>query len=414
MPYGEYDEAMIPPKWLLVAALAFAGVASAASPAPTYQIQTLEGWTVRIDARLLAAENKPLTDKALVLLAAQLKEVVRIVPAGPVAQLRKVKLWLSPPYPNEPPAGRYHAGDFLLRQSGRSMALLKSIEFSNVFIFEKETQRMPLFVLHELSHAYYDQVLGEHAGILAAYARAIENKSYDCVERWRGPERPNTFERAYAMTDDWEYFAETSEALFGRNDFYPFTREDLARHDPAMLALLQQVWRLPTTPTPTPPVTPAPPPVFAPFDARCYYRLTTLWQGDGMSLDIIGDGKANNIPILARTGEYSGQLWKLTPEANGYYRLTTLWRGTSLSLASTSGNRPLLVKSAAVPEQRWKLIPEPNGIYRLTTQAQGDALSLDIVNDSKSNNIPILAKTGCDDSGQLWKVTPTRAIEDSP
>ncbi len=150
----------------------------------------------------------------------------------------------------------------------------------------------------------------------------------------------------------------------------------------------------------------------APFDARCYYRLTTLWQGEGMSLDIVNDGKDNNVPILARTDNPAGQMWKLTPEANGFYRLTTKWRGTSLSLANGTGNRPLLVKSAAVPEQRWKLIPEPNGIYRLTTQAQGDALSLDIVNDSRANNIPILAKTGCNDSGQLWKVTPVPTLHE--
>nr|AYM52831.1 hypothetical protein [Myxococcus fulvus] len=397
------------PKWPLLAALAFACVASAASPVPTYQTQTLEGWTVRIDDRLLSAANKPLTDKALVLLAAQLKEVVRIVPAGPVVQLRKVTLWLSPPYPDAPDAARYHAGKVWLGQPGRNMAMLKSIEFSNVLIFEKETRRMPVFVLHELAHAYYDQVLGEHADIKTAYARAVANRSYECVERRRAPDQPTTFERAYAILDEWEYFAETSEALFGRNDFYPFTREDLGKHDPAMLALLQQVWQMPTTTTPT---TSTPPPVSAAFDARCYYRLTTLWQGEGMSLDILGDGKANNVPILARTGEFTGQMWKLTPEANGFYRLTTQWRGTSLSLANTAGNRPLLVKSAAVPEQRWKLIPEPNGIYRLTTQAQGDALSLGIVNDSKANNIPILAKTVCSDSGQMWKVTSEHPVGD--
>ncbi|WP_164018039.1 RICIN domain-containing protein [Pyxidicoccus trucidator] len=402
------------PKWPLLAALAFACVASAASPVPTYQTQTLEGWTVRIDDRLLTAANKPATDKALVLLAAQLKDVVRIVPAGPVAQLRKVTLWLSPPYPNEKPRATYHLSESWMSQNGRNLAMLKSVEFSNVFIFEEESKRMPVFVLHELSHAYHDQVLGwEHAGLAAVYEHARACKSYDRVERWRGPEQPNTFERAYAMTDVGEYFAENSEAFFGRNDFYPFTREELGKHDPGMLALLQQVWQVPTTTPPTPP------PVSAAFDARCYYRLTTLWQGDGMSLDILSDGKANNVPILAKTGDYWGQLWKLTPEANGFYRLTTQWHGTSLSLANTASNRPLLVKSAAVPEQRWKLTPEPNGIYRLTTQAQGDALSLDIVNDSRANNIPILDKTGCNDSGQLWKVTPVPAlpepgVEDSP
>ena len=410
---------MSSPQWLLLAALAFAGGASAGSSAPTYQTQTLEGWTFRIDDRLLTAENKPATDKALALMAAQLKEVVRLVPAGPVAQLRKVTLWLSPPYPNEAPRATYHVSENWMRQNGRNLVMLKSIEFSNVFIFEKEARRMPMLMLHELSHAYHDQVLGwEHDGLAAVYARAMTSKRYDCVERRRAPEQPSTFQTAYAMSDVGEYFAETTEAFFGRNDFYPFTREELGKHDPDMLALLQQVWQV-TPATAGVPPTKSTPPVPAAFDARCYYRLTTLWQGEGMSLDILSDGKADNVPILARSGDYSGQMWKLTPEANGYYRLTTLWRGPSLSLASTAGNLPRLVKSAAVPEQRWKLIPEPNGIYRLTTQAQGNALSLDIVNDSRANNIPVLAKTGCSDSGQLWKVTTVRMnpdpdLEDSP
>ena len=395
------------PKWLLLAALAFACVASAASPGPTYKTQTLEGWTVRIDNRLLTAANKPVTDKALALLAAQLKEVVRILPAGPVAQLRKVTLWFSPPYPNEDPRASYHAGEHWMSRNGRSLAMLKGIEFANVLIFEQESKRMPVFVLHELSHAYHDQVIGwEHAGLSDLYARAVASKSYDCVERRRGPDSPITFEPSYAMTDVGEYFAENSEAFFGRNDFYPFTREELGKHDPDMLALIQQLWQVPTTTTPTPPTTPTAPPVSAAFDTRCYYRLTTLWQGEGKSLDILFDDKANNMPILANTGGYSGQRWMLTPEANGFYRLTTQWRGTSLSLANGADNRPLLVDSADVPEQRWKLVPEPNGIYRLTNQAQGDTLSLDIVNDSRANNIPILSKTGCNDSGQLWKVSP--------
>ncbi|MCP3059555.1 RICIN domain-containing protein [Myxococcus sp. K38C18041901] len=400
------------PRWLLLAALAFACVASAASPAPTYQVRTIEGWTVRIDDRLFSAAHKPLTDKALVLLAAQLKEVVRVVPAGPVARLRKVNLWLSPPYPDAREGGRYHAGDAWLGQPGRNMAMLKSIEFSNVLIFEKETQRMPLFVFHELAHAYYDHVLHEHADIKAAYARAVANRSYECVERRRGADLPISYEPAYAILDEWEYFSETSEAFFSRNDFYPFTREDLAKHDPGMLALLERMWQMPTTTKPTPPTTDTPP-VAAAFDARCYYRLTTLWQGEGMSLDILGDRKADNLPILARTQGLTGQKWKLTPEANGYYRLTTQWHGTSLSLANTAGNHPLLVKSADVPEQRWKLIPEPNGIYRLTTQAQGDALSLGIVNDGKTNTTVTLAKTVCSDSGQLWKVTAEPPVRDS-
>jgi hypothetical protein len=42
-----------------------------------------------------------------------------------------------------------------------------------------------------------------------------------------------------------------------------------------------------------------------------YYRLTTQWQGEGKSLDIVNDRKNNNQPILADTGNYSGQFWKI-------------------------------------------------------------------------------------------------------
>jgi hypothetical protein len=43
--------------------------------------------------------------------------------------------------------------------------------------------------------------------------------------------------------------------------------------------------------------------------------MTTQAQGDGMSLDIVNDGGANNIPILAKTGNFSGQMWKVVPVA---------------------------------------------------------------------------------------------------
>lgn len=44
------------------------------------------------------------------------------------------------------------------------------------------------------------------------------------------------------MTDPMEYFAETTEAFFSRNDFFPFTRDELHSHDPKMFALLKKLW----------------------------------------------------------------------------------------------------------------------------------------------------------------------------
>ncbi|MEE8389889.1 MAG: hypothetical protein V3S14_03710, partial [Anaerolineae bacterium] len=45
----------------------------------------------------------------------------------------------------------------------------------------------------------------------------------------------------YALKNDKEYFAESSEAYFGTNDFFPFVRAELRRHDPEMCALLKKV-----------------------------------------------------------------------------------------------------------------------------------------------------------------------------
>jgi hypothetical protein len=209
-----------------------------------HQTNSIEGWTVLVDARLLG-EEKAATTNALELLRVQLQEIVRVVPASAVAKLREVTLWFSPEYPGVKPKAEYHPGAGWLREHGRNPAMVKGIEFTDVRNFEAEMRRMPNFTLHELAHAYHDRVLEGgfgNAEIKAAYERAKAGKSYDNVERWFGNGRSNTFERAYAMTNPMEYFAETTEAFFSRNDFFPFNRAELKQHDPDMEQLLAKLW----------------------------------------------------------------------------------------------------------------------------------------------------------------------------
>lgn len=211
-------------------------------PADGYQTRSIEGWTVQISDALLAGEKES-TAKALELLGTQLKEIVRVVPAPAVAKLREVTLWLSPPYPGVKPTAEYHPGREWLVKHHRNPEMVKGVEFTNVRNFEAETRRMPNFTLHELAHGYHDRVLGfNHAEVKAAYERAKAGGTYESVERWHGNGRPNTTERAYAMTAPQEYFAESTEAFFVRNDFFPFTREELRRHDPQMEKLLERMW----------------------------------------------------------------------------------------------------------------------------------------------------------------------------
>jgi hypothetical protein len=215
-----------------------------AADARQYQTNSIEGWTVLVDEQLLA-EQKVDTKKALELLRTQLKEIVRVVPASAAAKLREVTLWFSAEYSGVKPKAEYHPDIGWLRVNGRNAAMAKGVEFTNVRDFQKEMNRMPNFTLHELAHAYHDRVLSggfDNVEIKAVFERAKVSKTYDKVERWFGNGRPNTFERSYAMTNPMEYFAENTEAFFSRNDFFPFTREELKRHDPEMEQLLARLW----------------------------------------------------------------------------------------------------------------------------------------------------------------------------
>jgi len=221
-----------------VALMAWPPAARAATSNAAYRVQQSAGWTLHVSEQLLATEPAA-TAKALELLAAHLKEIRRVVPAPAVAFLQQVPLWLSPVYPGQGgPRAEYHPGAAWLRAHGRDPAMAKAVEITNVLTFEKETARMPMFILHELAHAYHDQVLSfDHAGIAAAYRRAVASKSYDAVKLYNGK-----IARAYALTNAKEYFAENTEAFFGRNDFFPFTRAELAQHDPEMYRLLARLW----------------------------------------------------------------------------------------------------------------------------------------------------------------------------
>lgn len=222
----------------------FDDAASVAPPAPAYERRELEGWTVQV-RRALIETNSPATEHALELLRKQLEQIVRVVSAPALKELRLVPLYFSPEYPGRQPTAEYHPDVGWLKANCRDPAMAQAIEFTNLREFEAEMDRMPNFALHELAHAYHHRVLPAGFGnpeIKAAYERAKASGKYGRVERRSGRDKPNTFERAYAMTDPMEYFAESSEAYFSRNDFYPFTGDELKAHDPEMFALLGKLW----------------------------------------------------------------------------------------------------------------------------------------------------------------------------
>ena len=205
-----------------------------ALPAISYRTNTIEGWTVLVNEKLLV-KNQSGTEQALQLMGSQLREIVRLVPAKVVTKLRGVKLWFSPEYPNTRPTAEYHPDANWLRDHGRDEAMARGVEFTNIRIFAAEAKRMPNFVLHELAHAYHHQFLANgysNAEIATAYDRTKASGTYEKVERWNGDGHSKTHERAYAMSNPMEYFAESTEAFFGRNDFSRSTARSYASMTP--------------------------------------------------------------------------------------------------------------------------------------------------------------------------------------
>ena len=233
--------------WIALVACSVAAACGVAgeSPSIAHEARTVRGWTVLVHLDLLETDAVATTERALELLAAQLDEIERAVPAAAVAKLRDVPLHFSPEYEGVPPRAEYHPDPGWLREHGRDPAMARAVEFTNVRIFTAETERMPNFVLHELAHAYHHRVLPDsfgNADVKAAHARAIASGLYDAVERRNGSGKPVKTERAYALTTPQEFFAETTEAFFSRNDFFPYTKADLARHDPETTTMLARLW----------------------------------------------------------------------------------------------------------------------------------------------------------------------------
>jgi len=202
----------------------------------SYTTREIEGWTVKINDRMLK-EKPESSDQALKLLQVKLYDIARTVPAGPLGELKKVPIWFELEDAKHPCAC-YHASPEWLKANGYDTAKARSVQLAHPDTFVKWSIEQPWMVLHELAHAYHDRVLGfENAEIDAAFRKAREAKLYASVMRVSG-----SMEKAYAMNNAKEFFAELSECYWGTNDFFPFVRGELKQHDPESFELMKKMW----------------------------------------------------------------------------------------------------------------------------------------------------------------------------
>ena len=203
-------------------------------------VRKMEGWTVHIDPSLLeGGENAELGARCLRMLGDHLNRITLLLPEDRLAKMRTCEIWIEHQHPSMG-AMQYHPSEGWLRNNGHDPRLAKKVHIPRAAALVSRGQliKHPAVVLHELAHAYHDQILGfGHEGIVGAYRKAMDDKSYEEVMLYTG-----RTVKHYATTNHKEYFAEGTEAYFYRNDFYPFVRAELKEHDPTLHAELETIW----------------------------------------------------------------------------------------------------------------------------------------------------------------------------
>ena len=210
-------------------------LATTFEPTSLYQQTSVNGFTILINSSVL--KHPPQAKTMWQELNLQLDAIVRVMPAKPLGALRKVRIWVE--WANRKGAAEFHPSAVWLSQHSDNPDKAGDIEVSNTHNFVQWSRAdQPWMLLHELAHAYHSRVLGDtDADIRSAYQHAIQRGLYQSVAYVKGGRQ-----KAYALTNEKEYFAELSEAYFGKNDFYPFTRADLKAYDPVGYQLMKTSW----------------------------------------------------------------------------------------------------------------------------------------------------------------------------
>ena len=201
-------------------------------------VRKIEGWQVSVDPALLEPDHRETGEAALQALGNHLQRVKYILPKDRVEQLQKLPIWID--WEHRLGNMQYHPGRGWLLANGHDPRLVGHVHIPRArqLLDPGQWAKHTYAVMHELAHAYHDQVLGfDHPQIVELYRRAEEAGIYKKVLLYTGRQVKH-----YGLTNHKEYFAESTEAYLGVNDFYPFVRAELKRHDPGMFDLMENVW----------------------------------------------------------------------------------------------------------------------------------------------------------------------------
>jgi len=199
----------------------------------------LEGWTIRVDDRLLTGPDAETGTKALRFLENKLSDIVAIVPQDRLKKLREVPIVLDSTHGDLGPM-QYHPSKEWLKANGYAEDLARCVHLPRAtdVATTRNIREQPWVILHELAHAYHDRVLG--------FDEPRIREAFDAYKKSKRGDKTLLFDgrrvKHYALTDPMEFFAEMTEAYFGSNDFFPFNRAELKESEPDIYELMKRVW----------------------------------------------------------------------------------------------------------------------------------------------------------------------------
>ena len=111
-----------------------------------------------------------------------------LIPAGPLAKLQTLEIWIEHSHPLLK-AMQYHPSKTWLVANKHDPRLARKVHVPQAReLFSREQLlKHPAVVLHELAHAYHDQILSfDQPEILAAYQKAKAAGIYENVLLYTG------------------------------------------------------------------------------------------------------------------------------------------------------------------------------------------------------------------------------------
>lgn len=207
-----------------------------------YTNYNLSGFNVLVQD-VAFTNNSSLTNNAIDLLETKLIEISQFnIDSMKIDSLKAVPIFMD--WNTTTGAAVYHPSEAWLIANGYIPEKARCVEISNITNFINWTnQNQPYIVMHELAHAYHHRVLDNNSSTITnAFNNAISNNLYTNVSYHTGGGNYNNQPTAYALTNEFEYFAEITEAYFGLNDYFPFDYNDLINYDSVGFNAALFVW----------------------------------------------------------------------------------------------------------------------------------------------------------------------------